>query len=74
MWRKKLLLAGICLCVGWNLSGKKFLQQRNRRSRKGEEELSEKQQEAQEKLLEGLELGQMQERSMNFWGEETFKH
>lgn len=39
---------------------------------KGEEELSEKQQEAQEKLLEGLELGQMQEAVNELLGEETF--
>ena len=68
MWRKKLLLAGICLCVGWNLSGKEVFAAVEQEEQKGEEELSEKQQEAQEKLLEGLELGQMQgRRSMNFW-------
>ena len=72
MWRKKLLLAGICLCVGWNLSGKEVFAAAEQEEQKGEEELSEKQQEAQEKLLEGLELGQMQEAVNELLGEETF--
>lgn len=48
VWRKKLLLAGICLCVGWNLSGKEVFAAAEQEEQKGEEELSEKQQEAQE--------------------------